>query len=345
MKKKILASATVCLALLLGSCSSTPDATPEDTTTAPVAESSAPTKIEQIRAFVPTTMAFGAPMSGFGLEGHLSDVTDKTEVSNWDGVEQLKAVLSQGETEVAATPSNVAANLYNKGVDVRLIASVVWGMLYVLGPADAPEGDWEALRDKKIAVMWPGHMPDLVFSYLLAQNNMTKDSDIIVVPAESGELALSKLLQGEVDFALLPEHAASIALMKAKENGKEIKRVLNLQEEWAEVTGKEPKFPMASLVMPGALVDEHPELPEAIRAEVSATVEKANGGDEETLQRIADKYQLPLPLVKQVIPRLQLNVVPATEARSEYEDFLTRIGEINPKIYGGKLPDDAFYAK
>lgn len=345
MKSKILAAAAVSVALLLGSCSSTPDGTDNSSESTEASASQTTEKIEQIRAFIPTTMAFGAPMSGFGKEGHLDSVTDQTEVSNWDGVEQLKAVLTQGETEVAATPSNVAANLYNKGVDVRLIASVVWGMLYVLGPEDATEGDWESLRGKKVAIMWPGHMPDLVFSYLLHENGFDKDNDIIVVPAESGELALSKLIQGEVDFALLPEHAATIALMKAKESNKNIKRVLNLQEEWAETTGEEPRFPMASLVMPGPLVDEHPEVVDAIRDEVTATVEKANAGDQDTLQRIADNYKLPLPVVEQVIPRLQLDVVPAQEARPAYEEFLTRIGEINPKIYGGKLPDDAFYAE
>ena len=50
-------------------------------------------------------------------------------------------------------------------------------------------------------------------------------------------------------------------------------------------------------------------------------------------------------MVKQVIPRLQLDMAPAAQTRSEYEDFLKRLGEVNPKIYGGKLPDDKFYAE
>ncbi len=50
-------------------------------------------------------------------------------------------------------------------------------------------------------------------------------------------------------------------------------------------------------------------------------------------------------MVKQVIPRLQLDMAPAAQTRSEYEDFLKRIGEGNPAIYGGKLPNAKFYAK
>ncbi|MDO5726445.1 MAG: hypothetical protein Q4Q03_00805 [Bowdeniella nasicola] len=121
-------------------------------------------------------------------------------------------------------------------------------------------------------------------------------------------------------------------------------RVLDLQAEWAKITGGSARFPMAGLVMPGKLVDEHPELVAAIRAEVAATVAKANSGDEATIAAIATQYDLPEALVKDVISRLQLDVVPASEARAEYEDFLRRPGEDNPKIYGGKLPDDTFYA-
>ena len=102
---------------------------------------------------------------------------------------------------------------------------------------------------------------------------------------------------------------------------------------------------MAGLVVPGKVADANPALIPAVRKEVAATIAKANAGDEQTLQKIADHYKLPVDVVKQVIPRLQLDVVPAKEAKADYEDFLKRLGEVNPKIYGGKLPDDKFYAE
>lgn len=339
---------------MLSGCAESADTPKEETTTA--AESSASTSssakesasvepLAQVRAYVPKTMAFGAPMSGFGKEGHLSGLTENTSVENWDSIEQLKSALMNNEVEVAATPAYVAANLYAKGVDVRLISPVVWGMLYVLGPEGTTPGDWEALRGQKVIVVLPGNMPDLVFSYLLKQNGLNRDSDIEVVPAQDGQQALALLAKGEASWAVMPEHVASVAQMKMKKQGINLTRALNLQEEWAKVTGGEARFPMAGLVMPGKLVDEHPELVKAIREEVSATVAKANAGDADTIAAIAQKYQLPEELVKGVLPRLQLDVVPAAKARAEYEDFLTRLGEDNPKIYGGKLPDDKFYVE
>lgn len=89
--------------------------------------SAATGKLKKIQAYVPTTMAFGAPMIGFGKKGNLSKYSDNVGVKNWDNVEQLKAAIAKNEVQIAATPAYVAANLYNKGRDVRLVAPVVWG--------------------------------------------------------------------------------------------------------------------------------------------------------------------------------------------------------------------------
>ncbi|MDO5729724.1 MAG: ABC transporter substrate-binding protein [Actinomycetaceae bacterium] len=343
MKRPSLALCVILTAIMTVSCAASPTSEPEPVDTSPAITNNE--KVDQIRALVPTTMAFGAPMAGFGEEGALTDLTDSVTVDTWDSVEKLKNALTHDGVEVAATPVNLPANLYNKGIDVRLVAAVVWGMFYIIGPADAPVGDWDSLRGKRIAVTHAGNMPDHMFSYLLKENGLNKESDIEYVPSESGQLVMSMLMKGEIDYAVVPEHFATIALKKTKEKGLNLARIFNLQDEWAKATGNEPRFPMAGLAMPGKLVDEYPEIVDAILSEVSASVDKANAGDTEILERVATQYQLPIEMVKDVIPRLQLDVVPASQAKAEIEDLLSRIGEINPSIYGGKLPDKEFYAR
>ncbi|MDO4888201.1 MAG: ABC transporter substrate-binding protein [Actinomycetaceae bacterium] len=345
MLTKRFAAVLVAAAMVLGACSGSSDSTSSESSSASGSSAAAPAKLEQIRAYVPTTMAFGAPMIGFGKEGNLSEFSSDVSVSNWDNVEQLKSALMQGDVEVAAAPAYASANLYNRGVDVRLVGPVVWGMLYVVGPQDAPEGDWQSLKGKKVAVVMPGNMPDLVFSYLLKENGLDRDSDIEVVEANDGQQAIQLVATGQADYAVMPEHAVTLAERMLGQQGKPVKRVLNLQDEWAKVTGKESRIPMAGLVMPGELVDSNPELVAAVRAEVTASIDKANAGDEETIQAIAEHYDLDADVVRDIIPRLQLDMVPADDARAEYEDFLKRLGEVEPDIYGGKLPDDKFYAK
>ena len=304
---------------------------------------SQPDAIETMRVYRPETLAFGAPLAGFGEQGNLDGLADDVEIGTWSDAEQVKSLLQKGQVDLAATPAYVAANLYNKGVDVRLVAPVVWGMIYVLGPDGSPVGDPEALKGKKVAVAMPGNMPDLVFQYVMKANGIDTTSDMEVMGVQDASQIVQMLAQGDVDYAVLPEHVATLATIKAKEAGKPLTRVLDLQEEWGEITGEAGRFPMAGVVMPGELVDSNPELVGAVLSELEASAQKANDLDPETIAKLAEDYELPEEVIKQVIPRLQVEVVPADQAQEEYEDFLTRLGEINPKIYGEKLPDDAFY--
>ena len=282
-------------------------------------------------------------MALFGTYGNLDGIVGDVQKDNWNTTDVLKSLLINGETDLAATPSYVAANLFNKGVALRLIAMQVWGMLYVIGPSGSSEQGLEALRGKTVGVPMPNDMPGLVFRYLLEQNGWDIDSDLSKTPYNEGQDALNALLTGEVEYAVLPEHAASLSLTKGKQQGLSLERTLNLQDLWAEVTGGEARFPMAGLVMPQTLTDDHPELVGAVLNELEAAVADVNGQTDETVQTISDTTGVPVPVVKETIPRLQLKIVAAADARGELEDFYTRMSTLDPDIIGGSLPAEDFY--
>lgn len=282
-------------------------------------------------------------MALFGTYGNLDGIVGDVQKDNWNTTDVLKSLLVNGETDLAATPSYVAANLFNKGVALRLIAMQVWGMLYVIGPSGSSEQGLEALRGKTVGVPMPNDMPDLVFRYLLGQKGWDVDSDLSKTPYTEGQDALNALLTGEVEYAVLPEHAASLSLTKGKQQGLSLEHTLNLQDLWAEVTGGEARFPMAGLVMPQTLTDDHPELVGAVLNELEAAVADVNGQTDETVQTISDTTGVPVPVVKETIPRLQLKIVAAADARGELEDFYTRMSTLDPDIIGGSLPAEDFY--
>ena len=282
-------------------------------------------------------------MALFGTYGNLDGIVGDVQKDNWNTTDVLKSLLVNGETDLAATPSYVAANLFNKGVALRLIAMQVWGMLYVIGPSGSSEQGLEALRGKTVGVPMPNDMPGLVFRYLLGQKGWDVDSDLSKTPYTEGQDALNALLTGEVEYAVLPEHAASLSLTKGKQQGLSLERTLNLQDLWAEVTGGEARFPMAGLVMPQTLTDDHPELVGAVLNELEAAVADVNGQTDETVQTISDTTGVPVPVVKETIPRLQLKIVAAADARGELEDFYTRMSTLDPDIIGGSLPAEDFY--
>ncbi|WP_454932098.1 ABC transporter substrate-binding protein [Actinomyces oricola] len=301
------------------------------------------TVLDVLRVHTPTTLAYAAPMTSFGTYGNLDAVVGQVKKDNWASADVLKSLLVNGETDLAATPSYVAANLFNKGVPLRLVAMQVWGMLYVIGPAGSSAQGLEALRGKTVGVPMPGNMPDLVFRYLLGQKGWNADTDLTITPYTEGQEALSALMAGEVEYAVLPEHAASASLAKAKQQGKALERTVNLQELWAEVTGGKARFPMAGLVMPQTLTDSHPELVGAVLNELEAAVADVNAVPDATVQAISEANDVPVPVVKEVIPRLQLEIVPAATAQDELEDYYTRLSTLNSDIIGGSLPANDFY--
>ena len=299
--------------------------------------------LDVLRVHTPTTLAYAAPMTSFGTYGNLDGVVGDVQKDSWASADALKSLLINGETDLAAAPSYAAANLFTKSVAVRLIAMQVWGMLYVIGPAGSSGKGLEALRGRSVGVPMPNNMPDLVFRYLLGQKGWNAETDLSITPYTDGQEALNALLTGDVEYAVLPEHPASVSLARGEQQGLSLERTVNLQELWAEVTGGEARFPMAGLVMPQTLTDNHPELVGAVLNELEASVADVNEASDATVQAISDANSVPAPVVKEVIPRLQLEIVPARNAMSALEDFYTRLSTLSPDIVGGSLPAEDFY--
>src|SRR5690606_3063676 len=97
--------------------------------------------------------------------GALADVAKRVEFSSWSNPDQLRALALGGKTNFMAMPTNVAANLYNRGVPLRLVNVSVWGLLWMV----SRNPDMKTLADfkgKEIAVPFRADMPDIVFTFL-----------------------------------------------------------------------------------------------------------------------------------------------------------------------------------
>ena len=79
----------------------------------------------------------------------------------WKSPDQLRAGALSGSYHVAATPVNVAANLYNKGAPIRLLDVTVWGVLSIV-TTDAGITSIADLKGREIAVPFRGDVPDIV---------------------------------------------------------------------------------------------------------------------------------------------------------------------------------------
>lgn len=299
--------------------------------------------LDQLRIYHPPVLAFAAPFTMLDTTGALADVSNEVNINTWATPDVVRTILVNENSEVTAVPTYVGANLFNRGVDVRLAAVIVWGMLWLIGPDGTP-ATWESLRGQTVMVPFPNDMPDLVFRHLAIENGLIPGEDFEIQYFVKPPEVVAQLVSGKGTWAVLPEHAATMSIVKANKNNQNIGRVLDLQAEWAKATGADsPRIPQAGIVVPGWIADERPDVIAALLDELEKSVETVNAKAPATLGALSEVTGMPAPIIGQIIPRLNLEVVPGAEARVELERFFKELASLYPDIIGGVLPDAKFY--
>lgn len=330
---------SVIAALLLVGCASTGQSPADEGGSAEGSED-----LDQLVMQGPANvLALSVPFFQVLDDGALEEHAEEVRYEPWKNPDELRARLSSEQADVSAVPTYVGANLYNRELDVRLINTLVWGMLYVVGP-DGEQTDWSSLEGQSVIVPFKGDMPDLVFRYLAEKNGLDPQEDLDIQYVSAPPEAVQTLLSGRADYAVLPEHLATVAVLKGGQAEVPLARSLSLQEEWAAATGREPRFPQAGILVSGQIADEHPEVVEALQAQFEESIRWINENPEEAARLAAERMDgIEAPVAEAAIPNLNLEYRTAAEAKEELEFFFEELSTLSPEIIGGKLPDDGFY--
>jgi NitT/TauT family transport system substrate-binding protein len=265
------------------------------------------------------------------------------ELKPWKDPDQLRAWLARAEVMLTATPTNVAANLYNRGVPLVLMNVNVWGTLGILGVADkGPLATIDDLAGRHVGVPWRGDMPDLVFRYLLGSAGLKVGRDVTVSYQSSPFETVQMFVARRLDAAVLPEPMRTATRLQAVQFGLKA-RELDLQQEWARFTGKPVGLPQAGVLCRHELLDQHPDQILALQAAIGRAVNWVKRAPEQAATLGAERSPLSRQVFEGAIPRTRIQMVPAGEARPELEQFFTALTDLSSGFIGGKLPDDNFY--
>lgn len=177
----------------------------------------------------------------------LSDVANKVEFKLWKNPDELRALVLNKGVQFSAVPTNVAATLYNKGVEIKLLNVSIWGILGMI-TRDKTLKTLKDFRGKKIAMPFRADMPDIVFNQVAKAQGLNPKKDFELKYMSNPVDAMQMLIMRRVDHALLAEPAISMALRKTKSFplkliAPDLYRSTNLQEEWGKVYGVEAKIP------------------------------------------------------------------------------------------------------
>lgn len=276
--------------------------------------------------------------------GLLNDVAKKVELIVWKNPDQLRALIVGKQVHITATPSQMAAKLYNKGIALKLLNISVWGDYWIVSN-DPSVKKLEDLKGKEVAMPFRGGTPNTVFSLLMKKLNIDVKKDLKVRHMPNFVATLQEVASGRADHAFLSEPHASLAVLKTKDKKNKVLRAIDISAEWGRLYKTEPRISRAGMTALPVIIKR----PDVIRAFQKAYEKAVNWCNENPVEagKLAEKYisGFKAKAVEMSLKTGTVKYVSAQDARPAIEMFYKALLEQNPKKIGGKLPEDGMYWK
>jgi NitT/TauT family transport system substrate-binding protein len=187
-----------------------------------------------------------------------------------------------------------------------------------------------------------GAIPEIVFSYLLAQAGLTLGEDVKVewlatAPGGTNPLA-PKLKTGEI--VLSPEPAAT-ALLSAVEGAR---RAVVFDNEWKALeNGSE--YITGVTVVRTEFAEKNPKAIADFLTEYEASIAYANENAADTAAKVIEFKILEqqAPLIEKAIPNCHISFLAGSEMKAALGKYYSLLVPVMPKAFGGTVPADGLY--
>ncbi len=278
-----------------------------------------------------------------------ADIAEEVEFILWSNPDQLRALALNGKVDFIAMPTNVAANLYNRGAPLTLLNVSQWGVLWMIS-RDPTMKTLADFKGQEIAIPFRADMPDIVFTHLAEKQGLTPSKDFKLNYTATPMDAMQLLIMRRVDHALLAEPAVSMALRKTKSFplsiiAPELYRSVDLQQEWARVMGSEARIPQAGIAVLGDK-RQNTALIERFETLYAAATQWCQNNQQQCGEEVAAKVpMLSAEAVSDALAAQVSHYATAFDAKQELEAFLQILLDKQPASVGGKLPNADFYAQ
>ena len=358
MTRKLLAL-TLSLALTAGLAACSTQAPAEDSappeSTAPAAETQTPAA-ETAVPYQTVHLGLLSGPTGMGAAKMISDsdaayaqiedgtydpsngVLERYEVTlGSDPANDIVPRLTNGELDIAAIPTNLAATLYNRtDGGIKLLALNTLGVLHILENGDTVNSLAD-LEGRTLYATGQGSNPEYVLNYLLEANGLDPAADVDIQWLASEELT-ARMASGDIDLCMLPVPAATTVMMQ----NSDVRDAIDLNDAWTE-SGAQGTFTMGCLVARTEWLEDNSELVPGILEEYAASIDYANSNPEEASALIEQYGIVPKAAVAQAaIP--QANMVCVTgEDMKGIADYYQVLFDADPTSIGGAIPGEDFY--
>jgi len=259
----------------------------------------------------------------YGSPSYTTMYLDDYDVSIIQGADPLVAAFGSNNYDVIVAPTNLGAKFYSSSKTYQLVASIVWGNMYLISHSPI---NFDQLNDKNIYAFGQSQTPDIILNYIL---NAHEANPNIIYLSSASEVIASFMLNPN-DIYLVAEPQYSIL------DNTDVIYAKDMQEAYKDISGLNP-YPQASIFVNKNLSDGQVE---DIENDFKNSINQLKKS--ENKKWIADELDIDEAIISQVIERSHISYSNAEDAKYDIELYLNLIIDFNHNLLSD-LPEDAFY--
>lgn len=298
------------------------------------------------------TVPDGAPALSVAMIGDSLDA-DGAEIKLNRKIVSPSTINSEApKSDFAVVPANLAAKMYNEGADIKLLATVTNGNLYISSNMQASMSGLNSLTGKIVYSIGQNSVPDIIFKTLLkdggidfAVGEKEQEGKVVINYCAGAADAIAKMslakARGKIAFGLYGEPSVS----KAVEEMDYIE-VFDLQSLWRNQSQGDYAGYAQAVLIAKSQACKNAQFVDKLLQSISLGLKSAAENPklaEKNIKNIYPQTELSGNITADVISRCNVDIVSVADGRDYYERTLRAVYNVNPKLIGGKLPDDGFY--
>lgn len=305
-------------------------------------ESSSPAEVKE---YAKTNVYVLSGPTGIGA-ANLKSLADskKTSVDYTVNVvaqpDEIVSKISNGEADIAAIATNLAAKLYNKtNGGISILAVNTLGVLNVVTPKGVEISSLSDLKGKKVYSTGQGSNPEYIINYLLEKNNIDKTKDITLEFKAEGTELLTVWATDPNAVIIAPQPVATTLTVQHPES----KIAIDLTKEWEKI-GDDSALMMGCVIVRNEFLKENSATVKKFLEEYKASIDTANS-DIEGTAALCETYGIvaKAAIAKKAIPNCNLCFIKGKEMKTKLSGYLKVLFDADKTAVGGKLPADEFY--
>ena len=261
----------------------------------------------------------------------------KLDLQLYGDMEAMMALASGGDYGILIVPVHTAANLKNKGIDVKMVNAFGWGGMY-LSTTDPDCNGWKDLEGKELYVPAKGSVPDIMTQYFLSQNGLEIGKNVEVVYSSHAEIA-QLIAAGTIQYAVDAQPFVTSNL----KNVDGYRVISEFAEDWKLTQGEAYSMPGNCTVVNSDYLSENESVVLDFNKKFSDAIKWMVENPDEA-GALANTYlNANAELIAAAMPGFCLDYKSAADARNDVEEYFKVLLELKPESIGDKIPDESFY--